>query len=850
MKYPTVFILGALALAHHVAFAQRVVFVRTGSDFVEALAAQDVTVLRLAPLIFIEDVDFAGVRPLVLQRNVTIEPDLSVPSSVLCTNLKTGAVRMAKGVFMTFRRLTMAQTRRVLGTLSPGFDVILPSLANDTGSAVQMINCLLVHSVCLPRELQVQSIVNSSRPAAFGPGPNRVGPLLPLPANCSNSSTAPLLQRCWPRYGLYEDLVLLAMDANERGQLFPTNYAMRVLDSRFICRSVMAQECVQTLGTVGCFLFMTSSKLDQGQDDTCASLLEADSAAAAPGRARNGGLAGTARVLAIALPCALGGAGLLLVGWLLWVRRRRQGGTAPPSMAPGGSSSIDAGVRLVMSGPYGHADAEGGSGRGRCGPGSGFSGGGGGGGKGSRGGGSSEGGKGRADRADMGPESLTGQHSSPSTELPSELVSPDTVRAAGQSDDQKHVALATASILLDTPVLVTPTTPHRADVRLDLQCDTEVQLLPAVRGQGSFGRVVEGLYAGQRVAVKLVPDVSQIGGSPESALATFTQEVEVLGRCDHPNVVRLLAACVRPPRLCLVMELMDTSLDRLLHGGPRAGGGPGGAVNGNGGDRGYGPGPGTGPGELLPLDKVIYIGIEVARALEYLHPTIVHRDLKPGNVLLQDASGPRPTVKLSDFGLSRLRSTVLVTRHPEAGTPAYMAPELYDINNHTVTDKSDIFSLGVLLWEMLSGLVPWAGCDALVVAYAITINKDRLSLSAIPPGRAPPKLLGLIKRLWDHDPLRRPAAAEVVKQLLLIQQQLARPVWPAAGAGPPSEGAGPSAAPTSAGAGAAAGPQQGRPGGPQLLTDSGSGAPTSAAGSAGSGAPAGTGSVVQEPAGA
>ncbi|EFJ51888.1 hypothetical protein VOLCADRAFT_87539 [Volvox carteri f. nagariensis] len=106
--------------------------------------------------------------------------------------------------------------------------------------------------------------------------------------------------------------------------------------------------------------------------------------------------------------------------------------------------------------------------------------------------------------------------------------------------------------------------------------------------------------------------------------------------------------------------------------------------------------------------------------------------------------------------------------------PPYMAPELYDITNNVVTDKSDMYSLGVLLWEMLSGLVPWQGCDPLVVAYAVTINQDRLPLSNIPPERLPHKLQRLMERLWDHDPLRRPAAAEVVKQLALIQQDVAR----------------------------------------------------------------------------
>ncbi|GIL56817.1 hypothetical protein Vafri_12125 [Volvox africanus] len=125
---------------------------------------------------------------------------------------------------------------------------------------------------------------------------------------------------------------------------------------------------------------------------------------------------------------------------------------------------------------------------------------------------------------------------------------------------------------------------------------------------------------------------------------TLKQEVEVLARCQHPNVVRLLAACLRPPRFCLVMELMETSLDRLLYSTGRQ-------------------------HKLLPLDTVLHIAIQIAKGLAYLHPTIVHRDLKPGNVLISHSDAPRRlTVKLADFGLSRLRDTVLVTEHPEVGT--------------------------------------------------------------------------------------------------------------------------------------------------------------------------------------
>ncbi|KXZ51201.1 hypothetical protein GPECTOR_13g688 [Gonium pectorale] len=214
-------------------------------------------------------------------------------------------------------------------------------------------------------------------------------------------------------------------------------------------------------------------------------------------------------------------------------------------------------------------------------------------------------------------------------------------------------------------IVITPLTPPRADVPLDARPGNEVTLLPTVLGKGAFGRVVEGMYQGKPVAVKLLLDMSLdswgLPDIPDKALASsnlmttvdnlttasymaqlanggifpgelrgggyggggqelapepdhvmgpttaglaraLSQEVAVLSRCRHPNIVTLLAACLEPPRFCLVLERCETSLDKLLYGRP---------------------------GELLPMEQVLSIALDVARSLEYLHPTVVHRDLKP-----------------------------------------------------------------------------------------------------------------------------------------------------------------------------------------------------------------------------
>ncbi len=128
---------------------------------------------------------------------------------------------------------------------------------------------------------------------------------------------------------------------------------------------------------------------------------------------------------------------------------------------------------------------------------------------------------------------------------------------------------------------------------------------------------------------------AEAAAAGDKAAHALAQEVEVLARCQHPNVVRLLAVCLTPPRVCLVMELMGTSLDKMLYGG--AGGGRG-ASNGAGG---------ASRRPLLPLRSVLHIALDVAHGLAYLHPTIVHRDLKPANILVNNPWGDRPVAKLS-----------------------------------------------------------------------------------------------------------------------------------------------------------------------------------------------------------
>ena len=89
-------------------------------------------------------------------------------------------------------------------------------------------------------------------------------------------------------------------------------------------------------------------------------------------------------------------------------------------------------------------------------------------------------------------------------------------------------------------------------------------------------------------------------------------------------------------------------------------------------------------------------------------------------------------------------------------------------------DPQDIYSFAVIVWEMLTGMRPWHDCTPLAVAYAVTLLGTRLPLRAIPPERCPPALSQLLRQCFDAEPRRRPAAAELVKELELIAEVGAR----------------------------------------------------------------------------
>ncbi|XP_047534213.1 mitogen-activated protein kinase kinase kinase 9-like isoform X1 [Vanessa atalanta] len=264
--------------------------------------------------------------------------------------------------------------------------------------------------------------------------------------------------------------------------------------------------------------------------------------------------------------------------------------------------------------------------------------------------------------------------------------------------------------------------------------------LEEVIGVGGFGKVYRGYWNDEVVAVKAArQDANEdIEVIKESVL----QEAKLFWMLQHDNIVSLKGVCLEEPNLCLVMEYARGGpLNRVLSGRKIR------------------------PGILVDW------AIQVARGMAYLHVdapiSLIHRDLKSSNVLLSETILPDDnledkTLKITDFGLAR--EVYKTTRMSAAGTYAWMPPEV--IKNSTFSHASDVWSYGVLLWELLTGETPYKGIDALAVAYGVAVNKLTLPI----PSTCPEPWRVLMEACWLSNPRERPLFPEILTQLERIRQ--------------------------------------------------------------------------------
>lgn len=238
---------------------------------------------------------------------------------------------------------------------------------------------------------------------------------------------------------------------------------------------------------------------------------------------------------------------------------------------------------------------------------------------------------------------------------------------------------------------------------------------------GSVSYVYKVQWQQQIVAVKVF-EVSQ----SEEDTAEFVRETAIMGRLRNPNVVQFYGACLEENSACLVMEYMEQGslFDHLAKA------------------------------ELTPGQQK-QIAIDIAKGVHYLHHQgIVHRDLKSGNVLLNKEGH----AKITDFGLSKIQTHSVMSISKKTEAIAWCAPEF--LQEGQATPKTDMFSFGMVVWEIFTGKKPFADLSNSELTKKILAGEREVLPKDLPEGIAK-----LIQDCWSADPAQRPDAAQALQRL-------------------------------------------------------------------------------------
>lgn len=248
---------------------------------------------------------------------------------------------------------------------------------------------------------------------------------------------------------------------------------------------------------------------------------------------------------------------------------------------------------------------------------------------------------------------------------------------------------------------------------------------------GSYGDLYKGTYCSQEVAIKILKP-ERIDSDLQKE---FAQEVFIMRKVRHKNVVQFIGACTKPPTLCIVTEFMSGgSVYDYLH-----------------------KQKGT-----FKLPSLVRVAIDISKGMNYLHQNnIIHRDLKAANLLMDE----NEVVKVADFGVARVKAQTGVMT-AETGTYRWMAPEV--IEHKPYDHKADVFSFGIVLWELLTGKLPHEYLTPLQAAVGVVQKGLRPAI----PKNTHPKLAELLERCWQQEPNLRPDFSEIIDILRQIEKEV------------------------------------------------------------------------------
>ncbi len=254
-------------------------------------------------------------------------------------------------------------------------------------------------------------------------------------------------------------------------------------------------------------------------------------------------------------------------------------------------------------------------------------------------------------------------------------------------------------------------------------------------GKGAMGVV----YLGRDPKINRVVAIKTMALSQEfdedelkDVKERFFREAETAGRLNHPNIVQIYDAGEEHDLAFIAMEFLKGK-DLVAH---------------------------TKPGNLLPLPKAMNIVMHVAEALSYAHANnVVHRDIKPANFMYEPESDK---VKVTDFGIARITDSSKTKTGMVLGTPSYMSPE--QLSGKKIDGRSDLFSLGVTLYQLASGKLPFEGDSMAQLMFKIA-NDQQPDIRTIKP-ELPDCLVAIIDRALLKDPEQRyQTGGEMAKDL-------------------------------------------------------------------------------------
>ena len=303
------------------------------------------------------------------------------------------------------------------------------------------------------------------------------------------------------------------------------------------------------------------------------------------------------------------------------------------------------------------------------------------------------------------------------------------------------LALVTATVLAS---FMWRRRPAQSDQEWTIDFD-EIQLGDQL-GQGGFGEVYRAKWRDSDVAVKMIPVEGLSAGIRSLVSAQFVEEARIMNRLRHPNIITFMAAATRAPRLAIVMEFMALgSLYDLIHN------------------------------ELvldLPMQLRVKIMYQAAKGMHFLHSAgFVHRDLKSLNILLDAKWG----AKVADFGLSRIRNaTKSGADNHLFGSIAWTAPEVLDESPEIDYAMADVYSFGIVMWEVLTRRAPYEGLLPAQIAVSVLRDGARpfapewdIDAGDDAQGWTPVEgdYIALLKRCWDSDPKMRHAFLDILNAL-------------------------------------------------------------------------------------